>query len=130
MCQAWTYQMISSSGWPSSFLFTCPFQMKRDPWYGISSSIAEARRASRWWRRSFMGSLEGLEDDRLADGLAACQPVESLVYFAELDPVGQQPVDRQPPLTVEVDIARDVVARDAGAEVGAAQGALLGDEAD
>ncbi|MEJ7715629.1 MAG: hypothetical protein WKF40_07985 [Thermoleophilaceae bacterium] len=44
------------------------------------------------------------------------------------DPVGEQAVDREPAGEVEVDVAGDVEGGHARAEVGAAQGALLGDQ--
>ena len=71
------------------------------------SSSAARRRAPRRSRRPARPAVARsarrcalVEDDRLAHGVAAREAVEALVDLVEREPVGQQPLDRQPALAV------------------------------
>ena len=74
--------------------------------------------------------VPGSEDQHLADRPARGQAVEGLVQLVQADPLAQQPVDRQAPLPVQLDVARHVADRHAAADVAALERALLADQGD
>src|ERR1700674_4378034 len=68
------------------------------------------------------------ERDDLPDGLAFVQQIESAVDVLELEAAGHQAIHRQLAHAIQIDVARQVARRDAGADVAALDRALLRDE--
>src|SRR5437868_3210662 len=70
------------------------------------------------------------EHHDLSHRLALAQPIEPHIDLVEPQPAAHQPIDRQFAAAIQLDVARQVARRYAGADVAALHSTLLGDEAD
>ena len=68
--------------------------------------------------------------DDLAYGFSLVEAIEAQIDVVELQMIAHQPVDRQLAATIKLDVARQVAARHASADVAALDRALLGDQVD